>query len=141
MDENVQYQPRTETLCDNDILIELPQLINLSVLSEEQRSAVVIASRLVVAMREFAGLSYSYKRLLETANSDNWLRADVAVIEEQLVSTEQIVNSTKERLAIFRTNHAAIIEPLLRAGYAVKDAQLREQDRIRLAEWRKNRGQ
>ena len=141
MDENVQYQPRTETLCDNDILIELPQLINLSVLSEEQRSAVVIASRLVVAMREFAGLSYSYKRLLETANSDNWLRADVAVIEEQLVSTEQIVNSTKERLAIFRTNHAAIIEPLLREGYAVKVAQLREQDRIRLAEWRKNRGQ
>ena len=139
MDKNIQYQPRTETLCDNDILSELPQLVNLTALSEEQRSAAVIASKLVVAMREFAGLTYSYKRLLETATIDNWLKEDIAVIEEQLASTEKILDDTKERLAVFRTNHAAIIEPLLRAGYAVKDAQIREQDRIRLAEWRKNK--
>ena len=139
MSDFVQHQERTETITDWDILIKLPELINLDAMSDYQRSAIVIANKLVATMHDVASTLYSYKKLLQTAQENAWPVDDIKIIQEQLSAVEQIRVSTQERLASLQNERKAILSPLIRAGYAVYDAQQREQDRLRLEEWRKNR--
>ena len=136
--EDVQYQQRTDTVTDWDVFEKLPSLINVDILSLDQKHSLLIINKLISTIGSLYLLKLSYIKLLDTPD-ERWSSNDISIIQNQLELTDRIIVSTQEAIRTIENDRSDVLTPLLQAGRALLEAQRREEDRIRLLEWKKTR--
>ena len=124
-DDLVQFQMRTSTLTTPDILIKLPDLVNTSDLSPQQRNVLETYNQ--------------YTKLLDDLYQKKWeLVRDktVATVKKlQIDSIQRQINLIQNERQYFEEEQYVLIKELL----VIAQFRQEEEERKKLEEWRKER--
>lgn len=137
--QEIQYQPRTNTLTDRDILKELPQLIDLSALSNEQQEVLQSHRQKANLLEWLHSQENEQRQMLQRQKEFSVSIQDVEQTKLRLETLSKNVKCAADDLLLFEEEHSGTIKSLVRIGLPLIEAEEREKDRKLLEEWRRQR--
>ena len=136
MDE-VQYQLRTNTITDRDILRQIPQVIKLDALTEEQRSMLVMHKQKDDLLEWLVSQEIEQQQLLYRQRLFGVSSSDVTQTEMRKETIHQSVVQASADLSDFEKEHANIIKPLVRMAFPMVMEVERKKELQRIEELRR----
>ena len=136
MDNNtIQYQPRTDTLTDWEILCELPKLIDLSTLTNEQQEILSNFTQLRSSLQLLSSRKLTQDKIILVQRELNAPQFQIEKLKKDIEDTQDEINQALQKIKTFEQKNSAVLKSLVQIGLPVIEAQQREQDRIRFEEW------
>ena len=124
-DDSVQYRMRTPTLTTEDFLLSLPELINTSDLTPQQRNVLEAYNQYTELLNELFRKKWELER--------NKIIASVKKL--QIDTLQRQINAVHYERKYFEEEQSVLIKELL----VIARFRQAEEERKKLEEWRKSR--
>lgn len=134
--QDIQYQQRTNTLTDRDILKKLPQMIDLKTLTDTQQEVLLTHNQKANLLEWLHGQEHEQRQVLHRQKVFNVSNFDIQQTEMRLETLRQNVRSAADGLLLFEGEHSSTIKSLIQIGLPLIEAEEREKSRQMLEEWR-----
>ena len=140
MDNNtIQFQPRTNTLSDREILHQLSKLIDEDSLTYEE---YILLKKFQFFDKRLDELYIEERKLNTIIKAKREIGApnsDVAEIQSKYDEIQALINKVTEGLSDFEKENAQDIRSLTKIGLPIIEAHEREKERILVEEWHKRK--
>ena len=137
--QDTQFQQRTDTITNSDILKRLPQLIDISTLSSEQQEFLQNHRQKTRLIEWLCEQKKEQQQILCCQKDFSVASSDIQSTEQQIDSLHQCICQAKQDLSYFEQEHSHIVKPLVQIGWPLIEAEEREKERQLLEEWRRQR--
>lgn len=137
--QDIQYQERTDTLTDRDILEKLPRLIDLRTLSNDQQEIFQKHRQKANLLDWLCSQEIEQRKILQRQKEFGVSSSDIEQTELRLETLRQNVRCAADDFLLFEREHSSTIRALIQIGWPIIEAEEREKSRQLLEEWRSQR--
>lgn len=137
--QDIQFQQRTETLTDRDILKKLPQMIDLDTLTDDQQEFLQNHRQKTNLLKWLYNQKIEQQQMLERQEEFSVSSHDIEQTKLRLEMLNDNIKCAADELLLFEKAHSSIIKSLVQIGLPLIEAEEREKARQRLDEWRRQR--
>lgn len=138
-EDKIQYQHRTNTLTDNDVLEELPRLYDLNKLTPDQ---FVVLQDYLRQLKYFEDLymeAWKVEKFLKVQKECFAPLSEVEKMQKQLDDLRKEIAKVSNERSSFEQEHASVIKSLLEIGRPLIESERDAENKRLLAEWRQKR--
>lgn len=139
IDNGVQYQPRTGTLTDGEVLAELPRLYDLNKLNYDQFVVLQDYLRQMLYLEDLYMESQKVEKFLKVQKECFAPLSEVEKMQKQLDDLQREISKVIKERSSFEQEHASVIKTLLEIGRPLIESEQETENKRLLAEWRKKK--
>ena len=136
---DIQYQERTNTLTDREILKRIPQLVDDSTLTEEQKEFLRIHKQKYKLLEWLHSQDIEQRQILQQQQVFSVSAQDIEQTRLRLETLYKNIKCAADDLLLFEREHSSTIKSLICIGLPLIEAEEREKNRKLLEEWRRKR--
>ena len=137
--DTIQYQERTNPLTDEELLEQLPSLIDEESLAYDKYLFLQNFKRIYKHLQEFRYEQYELEKILKIQQDIGAPISEITKIQSQINECKAVIDRTSKNLSDLKNENIDIFQSLVKLAYEKHLEKEWERDLKKLEEWRRNR--
>lgn len=137
--DTIQYQERTNPLTDEELLEQLPTLINEESLTYDEYLFLQNFKRIYKHLQEFRYEQYELEKILKIQQDIGAPISEITKIQSQINECKAVIDTTSKNLSDLKNENIDIFQSLVKLAYEKHLEKEWERNLKKIEEWRRNR--